>query len=276
MSISRGRKFVYVLVSIFGLVIAANIYSWHESSQALAEGASIARAAGREESGFVGAVAGTLQALSREANTPRDVISETMRALLPIAREEGVSAREFCDLTAAAVHLAYYAGVAPVEVANLMVGLRQHENAPIAGLGDRVSGIINLAGIEDCVGWPKNRPQDAKSNSFSHAEALITTLHSAGPIAIVINGKEQKGLASAIFKDYALKVVSRVGGGEVYIWSYKTAPERTWIQVEHMGDNIFQVGMQVGLETQRAMFLVDLKNGAVDKKLDTFSAQMGY
>jgi len=118
--------------------------------------------------------------------------------------------------------------------------------------------------------------EPAKPEESSYEKALIKAVSSAPLLAAVVQGRDYSDIGSALIAEYDLAVVPRVGGGEVYVWSYKTAPEKTWIQVEHVGDNIFQVGMQIGLKTQRAMFLVDLKNGAIEKQLDTFSAQMGF
>ena len=118
--------------------------------------------------------------------------------------------------------------------------------------------------------------ESAKPEESSYEKALIQAVSSAPLLEAVVQGRDFSDIASALHAEYDIAVVPRVGGGEVYLWSYKTAPEKTWIQVEHMGDNIFQVGMQIGLKTQQALFLVDLKNGAVEKKLDTFSAQMGF
>jgi len=118
--------------------------------------------------------------------------------------------------------------------------------------------------------------ESAKPEKSSYEKALIQAVSSAPLLEAVVQGRDFSDIASALQAEYNVAMVPRVGGGEVYVWSYKTAPEKTWIQVEHMGDNIFQVGMQIGLETQRAMFLVDLNNGAVEKKFDSFSAQMGF
>ncbi|HUV37480.1 MAG TPA: hypothetical protein VMX58_11120 [Patescibacteria group bacterium] len=120
----------------------------------------------------------------------------------------------------------------------------------------------------------KQKP--ARPDKSSYEEALIRAISSAPLLVAVVEGRDYSNIASALHAEYDVTVVPRVGGGEVLLWSYKNAPEKTWIQVEHIGDNIFQVGMQIGLKTQRTMFLVDLNNGAVEKKLDTFSAQMGY
>ena len=109
-----------------------------------------------------------------------------------------------------------------------------------------------------------------------YEKAVIQALSSAPLIVAVLEGREYNDIKSALDGKYNLKVMPRVGGGEIYVWSNKNAPSKTWIQAEHVNNNIFEVALQIGLQTQRAMFLVDLNNGAVEKKYDTFSAQMGY
>lgn len=115
-----------------------------------------------------------------------------------------------------------------------------------------------------------------KPDQSKYEKAVIQSISSAPLLVAVIEGREYIDIESALRDKYSLKVKPRVGGGEIYVWSYNNAPYKTWIQAEHVRNEIFEVALQIGRKSQRAMFYVDLNNGAVEKQYDTFSAQIGY
>lgn len=118
--------------------------------------------------------------------------------------------------------------------------------------------------------------QDNVVTKESHEKALKLAISSAPLLKAVTQGNEFKDLDSALNAKFQVNALPRVGGGEIYKWVYIDAPTKSWMQVEHIQNSIFKVSMQIGLTTQQAGFVVDISNGAVEKKYDTFSSQLGY
>jgi hypothetical protein len=118
--------------------------------------------------------------------------------------------------------------------------------------------------------------QKRSGNEESYREALVKAVSTAPLLVAVLEGREFTDIESALRANYKLQIKPRVGGGSIYHWAYRNAPSKSWISVEHIGNDIYEVNMQIGMPSQKAKFLTDLRNGAVEKRYDTISAQMGF
>lgn len=96
---------------------------------------------------------------------------------------------------------------------------------------------------------------------------------SASPVIQVFFRTDYKDMESAADGKYDHKAVPVVDGGVAYIWKLRSAPDKTWYQVKHQGGDIFEVSLQIGFSNQQAVFVVNVGNGAVEKKFDSISAR---
>ena len=110
----------------------------------------------------------------------------------------------------------------------------------------------------------------------SHLKALKMVITSAPMLKSVVLGRKFQDVDTALNEEYQVSSLPKVGGGVIYQWSYKEAPNNTWIQVEHQEKSIFVVSMQIGMRSQQAQYVADISNGAVQRRFDSFSSQLGY
>lgn len=105
--------------------------------------------------------------------------------------------------------------------------------------------------------------------------SLIMVIKNVPVLNAVIVGNNPS-ISNVIKNDFTLKKVPIVGGDYCYKWYYKEAPDKTYFEVKHKSDRIYNIYFRVGYSYQDGSYNVDLSNNAIEREYDNFSRLSGF
>jgi len=107
---------------------------------------------------------------------------------------------------------------------------------------------------------------EQKPNRAAFEKALALAINSDPMVGALVYGRNEHDLQKVLSSEYTLRVQPKVGGGDVYVWTWNKEPLMSYLQVKVAEKGIFQVYMDLG-GAGKAQFLVDTRNGAVERQL---------
>jgi hypothetical protein len=107
---------------------------------------------------------------------------------------------------------------------------------------------------------------ERKPKRAAFEKALALAIDSDPFVGALVYGQNEHDLQKVLSSEYTLQVQPKVGGGDVYVWTWNKEPLLSSLQVKAVDKGVFQAYMDLG-HAGKAQFLVDIRNGAVERQV---------